>query len=150
MNQKIRVSFIANSFQGNEDYFFDKNYCTPSFVKEIPFSEVGDNLEEGMVAVYFHHQFTFVLNAVSETERSLKELNELLDFMTEEETFSTDIYSLFGQLITLEGKPLEDDFSFSVWDKLKRFRKPMPLLSEISFSNCFPFFGVKKEPIGEE
>ena len=92
MNQKIRISFIANSFKENEDYFFDKNYCTPTFVKEVPFDEVGDHLEKGTVAVYFHKQFTFVLNTVSDMERSLKELNELLDLMTEEETFSTDIY----------------------------------------------------------
>jgi len=144
MNQKIRISFIANSFQGNEDYFFDKNYCTPSLVKEVPFNQVGDNLSEGMVAVYFHHQFTFVLNAVSENERTLKKLNELLDFMTEEETFTTDIYSLFGQLITLEGKPMEEDFAFSVWDRLKAIREDVATIEPNGFFKFFSIFWSKK------
>lgn len=119
MSQKIRISFIANSFQNNEAYFFNKNYCTPTFVKEIPFEEVGNHLAEGTVAVYFHHQFTFVLNTISETERSLIELNKLLNLMAEEETFTTDIYSLFGQLVTLEGNPEGEDFDYKVRDKLK-------------------------------
>ena len=144
MDQKIRISFIANSFQENEDYFFNKNYCTSTFVKEVPFEEVGNNLEAGTVAVYFHHQFTFVLNTVSEMERSLKKLNELLDFMTEEETFSTDIYSLFGQLITLEGKPLEKDFSFSVKDKLKVSHDNTATIESNAFFKLFSFFWSKK------
>ena len=144
MDQKIRISFIAHSFQGNKDYFFDKNYCTPTLIKEVPFREVGDHLGEGMVAVYFHHQFTFVINAVAEMERTLKELNELLDLMTEEETFTTDIYSLFGQMITLEGKPLEEDFAFSVWDKLKKIKEDVATIKPNNFFKLFSFFWSKK------
>ncbi|MGB1216288.1 MAG: hypothetical protein ACPG5P_00345 [Saprospiraceae bacterium] len=144
MNQKIRISFIAHSFKGNEGYFFDKNYCTPTFIKEVSFEEVGDNLEEGMVAVYFHNQFTFVLNTVSEKERLLKQLNELLNSMTEEETFSTDIYSIFGQLITLEGKPLEEDFFFSAKDKLQVIRESSAVVKSNIFFRFLSFFWSKK------
>lgn len=144
MSEKIRISFIAHSFKGNEAYFFDKNYCTPTFVKEIPFEEVGSNLKEETVVVYFHHQFTFVLNAVPEKNRSLKKLNELLNLMTKEEVFSTDIYSLFGQLIMLEGKPLEEDFSFSVKDKLKVTQEDNAKIKPNDFFKSFSLFWSKK------
>lgn len=144
MNQKIGINFIAHSFKGNEQYFFDKNYCEPTFIKEIPFDKVGDNLEKDVVAVLFHEKFTFVLNVIPEKERSSIRLGKLLNVMTDEEIFSTDIYSFFGKTISFEGKALEDKFSYSVKEQLEELNKGEANIPRSGFFKFLSLFWSKQ------
>lgn len=145
MNQKIRISFIAHSFKEDEDYFFDKNYCVSTFQKEVPFEEIGSNLAKEIVAVYFDEEFTFVLNTVPEKEKLVGVRNEFLNEIAKEKVFSTNIYSIFGRLIFLEGDLSKDNFQFKVKDDLKDTKVDSAIIPKNIFFKILSFFSSRKK-----